>query len=124
MKQVVSTPAAPAAVGPYSQAIRAGNLIFVSGQIPLTAAGDLVEGGIRPQTEQVLKNLSEILKAAGSGLDRVVRTGCFLRDMGDFADFNEIYSGFFPSEPPARACVEVACLPKNVAVEVEAVALA
>ena len=122
-KETISTPAAPAAIGPYSQAIRAGNLVFVSGQIPLDpATGQLVEGDIAVQTERVLKNLAAILEAAGSNLARVLKTTVYLRDLGEFGKMNEVYARFFPQRPPARATVQVARLPRDAAVEIDLVA--
>ncbi len=120
--QRVQTDRAPAAIGPYSQAVRSGSFVFVSGQIPLTPEGRLVEGGIEAQTEQVLTNLAAVLQAAGSGLERVVQVSAFLADMNDFARFNEVYARFFREPYPARAVVEVARLPKDVRVEVACVA--
>lgn len=123
--EVVATAAAPAAVGPYSQAVRAGGLVFCAGQIPLDpATGALVEGDVAAQTERVLENLKAVLQAAGSGLERVVKTTVFLQDMADFAAMNEVYARYFPQEPPARAAVQVAALPKGARVEIEAIALA
>jgi len=122
MKKICTTNA-PAAIGPYSQAIKAGNLVFTSGQIPLDpATGALVNGGIAEQTERVMKNLLAVLLAAGSTPEQAVKTTCFLTDMNDFAAFNEVYARYF-TEKPARSCVAVKTLPKNVLVEVEAVAL-
>ncbi len=122
MKKICTTNA-PAAIGPYSQAIKAGNLVFTSGQIPLDpATGALVNGGIAEQTERVMKNLLAVLLAAGSTPEQAVKTTCFLADMNDFAAFNEVYARYF-TEKPARSCVAVKTLPKNVLVEVEAVAL-
>jgi 2-iminobutanoate/2-iminopropanoate deaminase len=122
-KTVISTAVAPAAIGPYSQAIRTGNLLFVSGQIPLDpATGQLLGGDIRAQTRQVLKNLAAILEAAGSGLARVVKTTVYLRDLAEFAAMNEVYAEFFSEQPPARATVQVARLPRDAAVEIELVA--
>jgi 2-iminobutanoate/2-iminopropanoate deaminase len=122
-KTVISTAAAPAAIGPYSQAIRTGNLLFVSGQVPLDpATGQLLEGDIRVQTRQVFKNLAAILEAAGSGFARVVKTTVYLRDLGEFAAMNEVYAEFFGDQPPARATVQVARLPRDAAVEIEVVA--
>ena len=122
-KTVISTAAAPAAIGPYSQAIRTGNLLFVSGQIPLDpTSGQIVGGDIRAQTRQVLKNLSAILDAAGSDLSRAVKTTVFLRDLGEFAAMNEVYAEFFGHQPPSRATVQVAQLPRDVAVEIDLVA--
>lgn len=124
MKSVVSTTAAPPAIGPYSQAIVANGFVFASGQIPLDpATGQIVEGDIRAQTERVLENLRAVLAAAGSSLEAAVKTTCFLRDMADFPAFNEVYAGFFTGEPPARSTVQVARLPRDVAVEVEVIAL-
>lgn len=124
MKSVVSTTAAPPAIGPYSQAIVANGFVFASGQIPLDpATGQIVEGDIRAQTERVLENLRAVLAAAGSSLEAAVKTTCFLRDMADFPAFNEVYAGFFTGAPPARSTVQVARLPRDVAVEVEVIAL-
>ena len=123
-KEAIRTDAAPAAVGPYSQAIRAGQFVFTAGQIPLHPDGTLLEGDIQAQTRQVLNNLAAVLKAAGTGLDRVVKCTCFLADMNDFAAMNEVYSEYFEDTPPARSAVEVARLPKDVGIEIEAVALA
>ncbi|WP_457629380.1 RidA family protein [Oceanithermus sp.] len=120
--QRVQTERAPAAIGPYSQAVRAGGWVFVSGQIPLTPAGELVEGGIETQTEQALRNLQAVLEAAGSGLDRVVQVSAFLASMDDFARFNEVYARFFSEPYPARAVIEAARLPKDVRVEVACIA--
>ena len=122
-KTVISTAAAPAAIGPYSQAIRTGDLLFVSGQIPLDpATGQLLAGDVRAQTRQVLKNLAAILEAGGSSLGRVVKTTVYLRDLGEFAAMNEVYAEFFGEQPPARATVQVARLPRDAAVEIEVVA--
>ena len=120
--QKIYTDKAPSAIGPYSQAIKAANFLFTSGQIPIDpATGEVVEGGIGAQTERVCKNLKAVLEAAGTSLEKVVKTTCFLADMGDFAAFNAIYARYFP-EKPARSCVAVKTLPKNVLVEVECVA--
>ncbi len=125
MREVIATPNAPQAIGPYSQAIRANGFVFVSGQIPLDpATGQVVEGGAGQQTAQALDNLEAVLKAAGSALDKVVRTTVYLKDMGEFAAMNEVYARFFPANAPARATVEVARLPKDVRVEIDAIALA
>jgi 2-iminobutanoate/2-iminopropanoate deaminase len=124
VKVQVQTESAPAAIGPYSQAIRANGFVYVSGQIPIDPqTGEFVAGGVREQTEQVLKNLSAVLRAAGSGLEQVVKTTVFLVDMKEFAAMNEVYSKFFASEPPARATVAAAGLPRDARVEIEAVAL-
>jgi 2-iminobutanoate/2-iminopropanoate deaminase len=120
--KIVQTGAAPAAIGPYSQGMISGNLVFTSGQIPITAGtGEVTGNGIAEQTEQVIKNLAAILKAAGSSLGNVVKTTCFLADMGDFAAFNEVYAKHFPNLP-VRSTVAVKQLPKNVLLEIEAVA--
>lgn len=118
----IATEKAPAAIGPYSQAWIAGDLLFTSGQIPLDpVTGELVGTTIAEQAEQSIQNVGEILKAAGAGYDKVVKTTCFLADMGDFAAFNEVYGKYF-TEKPARSCVAVKTLPKNVLCEVEAIA--
>ncbi len=123
-RDIVTTTDAPAAIGPYSQAVRAGDLLFVSGQIPIDpASGELVKGGIEAETRQVLDNLRAILEAAGSSLTNVVKATLFIADMNEFGTINEIYAGYFKTEPPARACVEVARLPRDVQIEIEAVAL-
>jgi 2-iminobutanoate/2-iminopropanoate deaminase len=123
MRQAVSTPGAPAAIGPYSQAIHAGSLIFVSGQIPIDpATGALVDGDIAAQTHRVFQNLAAILEAAGSSLDRVVRVGVFLADMNDFAAMNAVYATYFNAPAPARATIEAARLPKDARVEIEVIA--
>lgn len=122
-KQAVQTTKAPGAIGPYSQAIRAGNLLFVSGQIPLDpASGDLIRSGIADETKKVLENLRAILEAAGGSLNDIVKTTIFLKDMNQFATVNEVYGSFFSQPFPARATVEVSRLPKDVNVEIEAVA--
>ena len=125
MREVIATPNAPQAIGPYSQAIRANGLVFVSGQIPLDpTTGQIVAGDVAEQTQRVLANLEAILKASGSALDQVVRTTVYLKDMGEFAAMNEVYARFFAQEAPARATVEVARLPRDVRVEIDAIALA
>jgi 2-iminobutanoate/2-iminopropanoate deaminase len=122
-RSVVATADAPQAIGPYSQAITIDNLVFCSGQIPLTPAGALVEGDISVQTRQVLTNLKALLAASGSSLDQVLKTTVFLVDMGDFAAMNAVYAEFFTSTPPARSTVQVSRLPRDVRVEIEAIAL-
>ena len=122
--EAVQTDRAPAAIGPYAQAVKAGGFVFVSGQIPLAPDGSLVEGDIRVQTERVMENLKAVLEAAGSGLSRVVQTTCFLADMEDFPGFNEVYARYFTPPYPARATVAVKALPRGVRVEVACVALA
>jgi len=121
MKTIISNEA-PAAIGPYSHAVEAGGLLFTSGQIPiLPATGEIIDGGIKEQAEQVIKNLKAVLNSAGSDLDHVVKTVCFLTDMTNFAAFNEVYAAHFTSKP-ARSCVAVRALPKGALVEIEAVA--
>jgi 2-iminobutanoate/2-iminopropanoate deaminase len=123
MPQAISTPAAPAAIGPYSQAIRAGEFLFVSGQIPLDpATGAVVDGDIRAQSRRVLENLRAIITAAGGTLGRVVKTTVYLADMTDFPALNEVYGSFFAAPAPARVTVQVSRLPKDVRVEIDAVA--
>ncbi len=123
-REIISTEKAPKAVGPYSQAVRAGDLIFASGQVAIDpSTGKLIEGGVAEQTRQALKNLSAVLEAAGSSLAQVVKTTVFLTDMDDFAAMNSVYSEFFPTDPPARSTVEVARLALGALVEIEAVAL-
>ena len=123
MKSVIATHAAPAAIGPYSQAVRFGNLLFCSGQIPLDPeTGALVEGSIQTETTRVLDNLKAVLEAAGCELGDVLKTTIFLQSMSDFAAVNEVYAGYFPTSPPARSTVAVAGLPKGVRVEIEAIA--
>lgn len=121
--EVVATDSAPAAIGPYSQALKANGFLFVSGQIPLTAEGVLIEGGIEEQADQVLKNLAAVLLAGGSGLGRVMKTTVFIKDMNDFPKVNEVYARFFGEHKPARATVEVSRLPKDVLIEIECVAI-
>ena len=124
-KSVISTQEAPEAIGPYSQAALANGFVFCSGQIPLDpSTGELVGGSIGIQTRRCVENLQAVLEAAGSGLDRIVKTTIFVTDMGDFAEVNEAYGSFFASEPPARATVGVASLPKGARVEIECVATA
>jgi 2-iminobutanoate/2-iminopropanoate deaminase len=125
MKDRVQTDSAPKAIGPYSQAIRANGLVFASGQIPLDPATmQIVDGGIREQTERVMNNLSAVLQAAGSSLERVVKTTVFLADLGDFTEMNEAYGRFFRDAPPARSTVQVSRLPRDVRVEIDVIALA
>jgi len=124
VRERIQTEQAPQAIGPYSQAIKAGGLVFASGQIPIDPkTGQFVAGGIAEQTEQVIKNLAAVLGAAGSGLDQVVKTTVFLADIREFAAMNEVYGRFFSKEPPARATVEAARLPRDARVEIEAIAL-
>ena len=121
--QKIHTQNAPQAIGPYSQAVVVNGLVFTSGQIPLDPrTGAIVEGGIAEQTHRICQNLSEVLKAAGSSLENAIKTTCFLADMADFAAFNEVYAQYF-TQKPARSCVAVRTLPKNVLAEVEVIAL-
>ena len=123
MREVISTQDGPQAIGPYSQAIKANGFIFVSGQVAIDpATQQVITGAVATQTDRVLRNLSGILKAAGSGLDKVVRSTVFLKNMGDFSAMNEVYARYFNAAPPARSTVEVARLPKDVLVEIELVA--
>lgn len=123
MKQAVATTHAPAAIGPYSQAIVSGDLIFTSGQIPLDpASGELVQGDIQAQTRQVFSNLREVLKEAGASLDDAVKVNVYMTDLKDFASLNEVYATFFTQPYPARSCVEVSSLPKGAQVEIEIIA--
>jgi len=122
-KKIIATDQAPSAIGPYSQANQIGNLVFTSGQIPLDATTmQVVEGGITEQAEKVMQNLVAVLEAAGASAATVIKTTCFIKDMNDFVAFNEVYGKYFPENAPARSCVEVARLPKDVLVEVEAIA--
>jgi 2-iminobutanoate/2-iminopropanoate deaminase len=124
MRESVSTPNAPAAIGPYSQAIRAGDFLFVSGQIPFDpATGALIEGDIAAQTHRVLKNLGAILEAAGTSFEHVVKTTVYLADMSEFAAMNEVYASYFPNPAPARATIQAARLPRDVRVEIDLIAV-
>ena len=123
MRQAVSTSSAPKAIGPYSQAIKAGDLVFVSGQIPIDpATGAMIDGDIATQTRRVFQNIGEILKAAGVSFDHVVRTTVYLADMNDFTAMNEVYATFFASPAPARATVQAARLPRDARVEIDVIA--
>jgi 2-iminobutanoate/2-iminopropanoate deaminase len=125
MREVIATKEAPQAIGPYSQAVRANGFVFVSGQVAIDpATQQVITGDVAAQTDRVLKNLSAILKAAGTGLEKVVRSTVFLKNMGDFGAMNEVYGRYFSAEPPARSTVEVARLPKDVLVEIDVIALA
>ncbi len=124
MRQAIVAPGAPKAIGPYSPAIRAGNLLFLSGQVPIDpASGRLVDGDITAQTEQVMRNIGALLVAAGAGFEHVVRTTVFLADMNDFVAMNESYAKFVGDPPPARATVQVARLPRDARVEIDAIAV-
>lgn len=121
--EIVATDKAPGAIGPYSQAVKLGNLVFTAGQIPLDpATGQLVEGDIQAQTERVMENVTAVLDAAGSSIDQAVKTTCFLTDLGNFAAFNEVYARYMGNNRPARSTVQVAALPAGAQVEVEVVA--
>jgi 2-iminobutanoate/2-iminopropanoate deaminase len=123
-KKVVQTEEAPKAIGPYSQAIQAGNFLFLSGQIPLDPkTGELVKGDIRKQTQRVLENIKGVLESQGLGMDNVVKATIFLKDIGNFNQVNEVYGTYFPSSPPARSTVEVSKLPRDADIEIEVVAL-
>ena len=123
MKEIIATDKAPAAIGPYSQAVKVGNLLFTSGMIPIDpATNTLVEGGIEVQAERALQNVKALLEASGTSMDKVVKTVVFIKNMDDFAKVNEIYAKYFTSDFPARSCVEVARLPKDVLIEMEAIA--
>ena len=124
-KSVISTPDAPSAIGPYSQAIRAGNMLFVSGQIPINpSTGKLIEDtAIQAQTKRVLDNMLAIVQAAGGSADNIVRTTVFLKDMNDFAEMNSVYAEYFQSAPPARSTVQAARLPRDVSVEIDCIAI-
>lgn len=124
MKETIHTDKAPAAIGPYSQAVKSGNLLITSGQIPLDpASGQVMDGGISIQTIRAMDNLVEVLAAGGATLDHVIKTTCFLNDMNDFTEFNEVYQTYFKGDAPARSCVAVDRLPRDVLVEVEAIAI-
>ncbi len=124
MKQVLNSTDAPAAIGPYSQGIAAGGTVYVSGQLPIIpATGELHTGSVADQTRQALRNIAAILKEAGCGMADVVKTTVLLRDIADFGEMNAAYAEFFPTDAPARACFQAACLPKNAALEIECVAV-
>lgn len=124
MKERVQTDKAPKAIGPYSQAIKANGMLFASGQVPIDpASGQIINGTIAEQTTQVLSNLQAVLEAAGTSLDRVVKTTVFLADMNDFSEMNETYAGFFSELPPARSTVEVSRLPRDARIEIDVIAL-
>jgi 2-iminobutanoate/2-iminopropanoate deaminase len=123
-KKVIQTEKAPKAIGPYSQAIQAGNFLFLSGQIPLDPkTGELSKGDIRKQTQQVLENIKGVLESQGLGMENVVKSTIFLKDIGNFNQVNEVYATYFPSSPPARSMVEVAKLPRDADIEIEALAI-
>jgi 2-iminobutanoate/2-iminopropanoate deaminase len=123
-REIIATGKAPAAVGPYSQGVRSGELIYTAGQIALDpASGKMIEGGVKEQTRQVLQNLTAVLEAAGSSRAQVVKTTVFLQDLGHFAEMNSVYAEFFPDRPPARSTIQVVALPLGALVEIEAVAV-
>lgn len=122
-KQIISTDRAPGAIGPYSQAAKVGKFLYTSGQIPLDLQGNLITGDVQAQTKQVMENLRGVLEAAGTSFENIIKTTVFIKNMDDFAKINEIYAQYFPENPPARSCVEVARLPRDVQVEVEVIAL-
>ena len=123
MRKIVAPTKAPAAIGPYAQANILGNMVFTSGQIPLVPeTGEMVSGGIEEQTKQVFANLKAVLEEAGSGLDKIIKTTCFLQNMGDFAAVNEVYGSYFEGEYPSRSAIEVAKLPKGALIEIEVIA--
>ena len=123
MRKIVATTKAPTAIGPYAQANILGNMVFTSGQIPLVPeTGEMVSGGIEEQTKQVFANLKAVLEEAGSGLDKIIKTTCFLQNMGDFAAVNEVYGSYFEGEYPSRSAIEVAKLPKGALIEIEVIA--
>ncbi len=125
MKKIIATDAAPKAIGPYSQAVVHNGLAFLSGQIPLDpATGQLIEGGIEEQTVRVIENVKAVLAACGSSLDKVLKTTVFVKDMGEFAKMNEVYTKYFGENPPARSTVEAARLPRDVRVEIDCIAIA
>ena len=125
MREAISTKDAPLAIGPYSQAIRANGWVFVSGQVAIDpATQQVINGDVAAQTDRVLQNLSAILKAAGSGLEKVLRSTVFLKDMTDFAAMNEVYARYFSANPPARSTIQAARLPKDVLIEIDVIALA
>jgi 2-iminobutanoate/2-iminopropanoate deaminase len=123
MKEVIRTTGAPAAIGPYSQGIKIGNLVYTSGQIPLDPQNGELISDIKKATERSLENVKAILEAAGTSMDKVIKTAVFLKDMNDFAAMNEVYGSYFKENPPARSCVQVAKLPKDAVVEIEAIAV-
>lgn len=123
MKKVISTNQAPAAIGPYSQATEVNGMVFTSGQIPVNPATGEIPEGIEAQAEQVMKNVKNLLEAAGTSMDNVIKTTVFIKDMNDFTTINQIYAAYFEGDCPARSCVEVARLPKDVLLEMEAIAI-
>jgi 2-iminobutanoate/2-iminopropanoate deaminase len=123
-KEIIFTSKAPAAIGPYSQAVKAGDMVFVSGQIPIIpATGELLKGDIQAQTRQVLENIQAILKAVGASMSKVVKATLFIADMNEFSAINEVYAGYFTVDPPARACIQAARLPKDVGIEIDVIAV-
>lgn len=124
MKEIISTSKAPSAIGPYSQAVKVGNMLFISGQIPIDPkSGNIIEGDIKTQTRRVLENIKGILESIGANLSNVVKTTVFMVDLSEFSDMNEVYKEYFPENPPARSTVQVSALPRNVRIEIEAIAI-
>ncbi len=124
MKEIISTSKAPSAIGPYSQGVKVGNLVFISGQIPIDPiTGNIVEGGIKEQTSRVIENIKAILESIGGNLSNVVKTTVFMVDLSEFSAMNEVYKEYFSEKPPARSTVQVAALPRNVKIEIEAIAI-
>lgn len=124
MKEIISTSKAPSAIGPYSQGVKVGNLVFISGQIPIDPiTGNTVEGGIKEQTRRVIENIKAILESIGGNLSNVVKTTVFMVDLSEFSAMNEVYKEYFSEKPPARSTVQVAALPRNVKIEIEAIAI-
>ncbi|ACI18822.1 RidA family protein [Dictyoglomus thermophilum] len=124
MKEIISTSKAPAAIGPYSQGVKVGNMVFISGQIPIDPeTGNIVEGGIKEQTRRVLENIKAILESIGGSLNNIVKTTVFMVDLSEFSEMNEVYKEYFSSNFPARSTVQVSALPKNVKIEIEAIAI-
>lgn len=124
MKEIISTSKAPSTIGPYSQGVKVGNLVFISGQIPIDPiTGNIVEGGIKEQTRRVIENIKAILESIGGNLSNVVKTTVFMVDLSEFSAMNEVYKEYFSEKPPARSTVQVAALPRNVKIEIEAIAI-
>uniref|UniRef100_A0A7C3RME5 RidA family protein n=1 Tax=Dictyoglomus thermophilum TaxID=14 RepID=A0A7C3RME5_DICTH len=124
MKEIISTSKAPSAIGPYSQAVKVGNLIFISGQIPIDpSSGNMVDGDIKEQTKRVLENIKGILEAVGASLANVVKTTVFMIDLSEFSLMNEVYKDYFPEKPPARSTIQVSALPRGAKIEIEAIAI-
>lgn len=124
MKEIISTSKAPSAIGPYSQAVKVGNMLFISGQIPIDPkSGNIIDGDIKEQTKRVLENIKGILESIGANLSNVVKTTVFMVDLSEFSDMNEVYKEYFSENPPARSTIQVSALPRNVRIEIEAIAI-